>query len=88
MDKVIFLNIIGCLPKQFDSHAFIRKFSEKYPRQYRLLIEKYGKVTMAHCIIGSFLRNNTRSLGIEYKGKTKSGNVSGKQSSCALWNKD
>ena len=88
MDKVICINIIGCLPKQFDSHDFIKKFTEKYPKQYNLLIIKYSKRNTTHSVISSFLRNNAESLGIEYKDRVKSKNLSGKLTFCALWNKD
>lgn len=87
MDKVICINIIGCLPKQFNSHDFIRKFIDKYKMQYNQLVAKYSRLNIAHSVISNFLRNNAKSLGIEYKDKTVSKNISGKMSSCALWNK-
>lgn len=87
MDKVICINIIGCLPKQFDSHDFIRKFIYKYKKEYNQLVAKYSRLNIVHSVISNFLRNNAKSLGIEYKGKMVSENISEKMSSCALWNK-
>ena len=75
MDKVICINIIGCLPKQFDSHDFIRKFIYKYKKKYNQLVAKYSRLNIVHSVISNFLRNNAKTLGIEYKGKTVSENI-------------
>jgi hypothetical protein len=79
--------IVDALEKEFDSHAFIRKYMEKFPQSYGELLMKHGNVTTAHAEISNCLRNNTTSLGIKKNGSVRSLDVFLKMTSNALWSK-
>ena len=75
---------IVCLGQYFDSHAFIRKYMEKYPKSYASFISEHKTLKAAHAEIGRFLLNNAQSLNIERIGEIESLNVLMKPSLNAL----
>lgn len=76
---------IKYLGRYFDSHAFIRKYMEKYPKAYASFVSEHKTLKAAHAEIGRFLLNNAQSLKIVQIGEIESLNVLMKPSSNALW---
>lgn len=82
--------VIDDLPKTFDSHDFIRRFSKEIEVDYVYLLassgttEPFQKVNMQ---IGKFLSNNHAVLGIISRGKVFSENVFGNNTECEGWSK-
>lgn len=83
-----FDEIVKLLPKEFDSHEFIRKFIFNYPQRYGQLLIKHNNVSTAHGEIANFLRNNSCRLSIEQSlYKVYSNDIFGLQKLNALWHK-
>ena len=78
---------IASLGDYFDSHAFIRKYMEKYPKSYAGFIAQHKTLKAAHAQIGKFLLNNAQQLNIENIGVIESLNVLMKPSDNTLWKK-
>ena len=80
---------IGRLGNKFDSHAFIRKFMERYAREYGELLVKHGSVTTANAEIANYLRINSSKLNIsQVEEKVDSMDVLGNVTPNALWQKN
>lgn len=69
----------------FDSHAFIRKFTEMYPDEYGKLLETYKDVPTAHRVIGHYLLEHSAELQIEKAGTTNSPDIFLNDTPNALW---
>lgn len=78
---------IASLGDYFDSHAFIRKFMEKYPKSYAGFVAQHKTLKAAHAQIGKFLLNNAQQLNVAYIGEIESLNILMKPSVNALWKK-
>lgn len=79
--------VIKKLGKNFDSHAFIRKFMELYPKEYGEMLVSHENVASAHGEISSYLSKNARDLNIKKIGSIRTLNVFLRASSNALWSK-
>ncbi len=79
--------VIKKLGKNFDSHAFIRKFMELYPKEYGEMLVSHENVASAHGEISSYLSKNARNLNIKKIGSIRTLNVFLRASSNALWSK-
>ena len=79
--------VIKKLGKNFDSHAFIRKFMELYPKEYGEMLVSHENVASAHGEISSYLSKNARDLNIKKIGSIHTLNVFLRASSNALWSK-
>ena len=77
--------VIALLGRYFDSHAFIRKYMEKYPKAYAEIVSNHKTLKAAHATIGKFLLDNSATLNITKLGEIESLNVLMKPSSNALW---
>ena len=87
MNNVIAIAVIKLLGKNFDSHAFIRKFMELYPKEYGEMLVNHENVASAHGEISSYLSKNARNLNIKKIGSIRTLNVFLRASSNALWSK-
>lgn len=87
MNNVIAIAVIKLLGKNFDSHAFIRKFMELYPKEYGEMLVNHENVASAHGEISSYLSKNARNLKIKKIGSIRTLNVFLRASSNALWSK-
>jgi hypothetical protein len=81
--------IKGMPDKQFDSHAFIRKFAERFQPEYVSLLTQYDTEPFetVHQQIGRFLVTHQAQLGITAQGKVCSANIFGNCSENELWSK-
>ena len=79
--------IISQLPRPFDSHAFIQKFSKEFQAEYVQLLTAYNDEPFLkiHGQIGKFLSENQTTLGIRQNGKVLSQNIFGEQSENEQW---
>ena len=74
---------------EFDSHAFIRKFVEKYPKSYGELLVKHENVTTANAEIANYLRNNSNDLHVtKIKEDHISADILGNDAKNSLWRKE
>ncbi len=71
--------IINELPRPFDSHAFIRKFANRFQVEYVNLLHEHRATPfiVVHGQIALFLSDNQAALGITKNGKVRSENVFG-----------
>ena len=79
--------VINKLGRNFDSHAFIRKFMELYPEEYGEMLKRHRCVKTANGEISSYLSRNATALKIKKIGNIKSLNVFLRFSPNALWTK-
>lgn len=75
------------MSRKFDSHEFIKTYSDLFSLQYKDLVSQYRMVGSAHALIGSFLSKFSKDLRIESIGRAKSINVNGDKTECELWKK-
>lgn len=76
------------MPKTFSAHHFITKLMEKDTELYGNLLCKYKNVTITQMVIGKYLSNYQRLLGISQGNMcqpVKSQNILQKPSKCAIW---
>ena len=76
------------MPKTFSAHQFITKLMEKDTKTYGTLLCKYKNVTISQMVIGKYLSNYQKSLGIKQGNMDKpisSTNILQKPSKCAIW---
>jgi len=76
------------LPEEkFDSHEFIRKFSEKFELQYVVFLSKYKRkpYKYVHQQIGKTLLKHSQYLNIKNNGKIKSKNIFGNETENEEW---
>jgi hypothetical protein len=65
MNKDLFIKIISELPKQFDSHKFIRAMLKKYSREYGQLLVDYGNVRVVNSQIAQFIADNSNEFKVK-----------------------
>ena len=87
INKTNATSVIKKLGKNFDSHAFIRKFMELYPKEYGEMLVNHENVAAAHGEISSYLSKNAHDLNIKKIGSIRTLNVFLRASSNALWSK-
>ena len=73
------------MPKTFSAHQFIIKLVEGKTKLYGNLLCKYKNVTITQMVIGKYLSNYQRQLGIKQGKKIPSPNILQKHSKCAIW---
>lgn len=73
------------LPETFISHQFITKLLEKDSELYGALLCRYRNLTTTQMVIGKYLSNYQRQLGIKIGNKVPSQNILQKLSKCAIW---
>ena len=81
-------SIINQLPRPFDSHAFIKKFSKEFQVEYVQYLAQYDKDPFenVHSQIGRFLSDKHIELGIKSIGRITSENIFGILSENENWN--
>lgn len=82
------LRVICLLGQYFDSHAFIRKYMERYPKAYAKIVSEHKTLKAAHATIGRYLLEHSFGLNITKLGEIESLNILMKPSSNALWQKN
>ncbi|MBO7069399.1 MAG: hypothetical protein J6W52_12130 [Bacteroidaceae bacterium] len=76
------------MPKEFSAHQFITKLMEKETELYGKLLCKYKNATITQMVIGKYLQNYQKQLGIKQGNKgnpVPSTNILQKPSKCAIW---
>lgn len=73
------------MPKEFSAHQFIIKLMEKETELYGKLLCKYKNATITQMVIGKYLQNYQRQLGIMQKEKAPGPNILQKPSKCTIW---
>ena len=79
--------VINKLGKNFDSHAFIRRFMEMYPEEYGEMLKRHRGVKTANGEISSYLSKNAPELKIKKIGNIRTLNIFLRFSPNALWSK-
>lgn len=79
--------LIDRLPKPFDSHSFIQKFSKEFQKEYVQLLTEYEEEPFikVHSQIGKFLSENQTELCIQSNGKVLSANIFGELTENEEW---
>ena len=73
------------MPKTFSAHLFILKLMEKNPELCGNLLCNYKNVKTTQMVIGKYLSNYKKLLGIRLEEKSPSPNILQKSSKCAIW---
>ena len=91
MDIKIALEVIKHLNKEFNSHDFIFKLLELYPKVYGQYLLNHGYVNSADGEISSFLARHDsehdNALKIKRTGDAPSENILRNITVCATWSK-
>ena len=80
-------SIVEKMPIVFDSHEFILRFLQFYPKSYGELLVAHNSVPLAHAEIANFLRNNSTTLAINKIGERETNDIFGNLAECAVWEK-
>lgn len=79
--------VVEMMPKEFDSHDFIRRFIWECPKTYGELLIKHNNVKNAHAEISNYLRNYANELEIEQLPDRNSADIFGNTVLNANWTK-
>lgn len=77
--------VVEQMPKEFNSHQFIKCYILCYTWSYLSILKKYKDVEIAHREIGKFLKKNEIKLGIKKAGLVPSENIFGNVDTIASW---
>ena len=85
------ISVINSLDSDFSSHDFLKKFSQKFEKDYVKLLSKYndrnGAFQTVHKMTGFFLSKNKEQFNIDKTIHKKSENVHGNKTYVQYWKK-